>query len=101
MQLEIQYSTLESVSLQKMTASTFKDIQNDTSQDIFTRFETTFHIKVPVSLKNLLIVTGYEDEGSISLIDNNSIHEIEHFAKNVLHNKCGKGRSSEILWTFV
>lgn len=60
--------------------------QNPTqSEDFFTEAETALNIKIPLILKDLLIINGFENEIIISNINDSDIKEITLFARNELH----------------
>lgn len=53
--------------------------------DVFAEAEISLNIKIPVSLKNLLIVNGFENEIVISNINDSDVRDIVSFARNDLH----------------
>jgi len=57
---------------------------------MFTEAEMSLNIKIPITLKNLLIVSGFENEIVISNINDSDIRDIVSFAKNELHKIINK-----------
>jgi len=57
----------------------------NSEDDVFAEAEMSLNIKIPITLKNLLIVNGFENEIVISNINNSDIRNIVSFAKNELH----------------
>jgi len=55
----------------------------NSEDDVFA--EMSLNIKIPITLKNLLIVNGFENEIVISNINDSDIRDIVSFAKNELH----------------
>lgn len=58
--------------------------------DVFAEAEMSLNIKIPASLKNLLKVSGFENEIVISNINDFDIKDIVSFAKNDLHKLIDK-----------
>jgi len=57
----------------------------NSENDVFAEAEMSLNIKIPITLKNLLIVNGFENEIVISNINDSDIRDIVSFAKNELH----------------
>jgi len=53
-------------------------------EDVFMEAENSLMITIPSNLKQLLIINGYEDKIVLSCIDDQILHNIEEFAKEVL-----------------
>jgi hypothetical protein len=53
--------------------------------DVFAEAEISLNMKIPITLKNLLIVNGFENEIVISNINDSDIRDIILFARNELH----------------
>lgn len=58
---------------------------NSSETDVFAEAEMSLNIKILVTLKNLLIVNGFETEVVISNVDDSDIKDIILFARNELH----------------
>ncbi|KAF5280410.1 hypothetical protein FQR65_LT03219 [Abscondita terminalis] len=63
--------------------STYNSTRDST---VFLQAESSLNIKVPESIKNLLIINGYQDASVIANIDDVIISEIESFARNDLEH---------------
>lgn len=54
------------------------------SDDIFSNAEQALIIKIPLCIKNMLCVNGYDSETLISNISEQDLSDIEDFARNTL-----------------
>lgn len=60
------------------------------SEDVFAEAEISLNMKIPTSLKNLLIINGFNNEIIISHINDADIRDIISFARNDLHKVIDK-----------
>nr|CAI5842638.1 unnamed protein product [Callosobruchus analis] len=65
--------------------STNKMAGPEKDSDFFDKAEKALNVKVPESLKYLLIACGFEEQSVFGTITNENISEIEEFARNNLH----------------
>lgn len=59
---------------------------DDLRSQIFSSAERSLHITIPDYMKNLLTVAGFESSALIATMDENTIEEVEVFAKKELQN---------------
>ncbi|XP_071567414.1 uncharacterized protein [Temnothorax nylanderi] len=60
-------------------------LTNCSEADVFAEVEMSLNIKIPETLKNLLIVNGFDNEIVISNINDSDIRDIVLFTRNDLH----------------
>lgn len=61
-----------------------KSVQNDFEDDFYSHIEKSLNTQIPVYLKNLLKINGYNSKIVLKNIGNNDFEAIENFAKNDL-----------------